>query len=82
MHDPSSYEIVIRGNAGDRLLARLSDDFTVEVTSEGSTRLIGEIRDPAHLHGVIVHLTSLAIEVISITPRNPSFPEPKHHNER
>jgi hypothetical protein len=30
--------------------------------------LIGVVHDPAHLHGVMAHLTSLAIEVISLAP--------------
>ncbi|GJM37145.1 MAG: hypothetical protein DHS20C19_05120 [Acidimicrobiales bacterium] len=67
MKHPSTYEIVFRGHAGDRLLGRLRDDFSVDTTEDGNTRLVGEIRDPAHLHGVIHHLTSLAIEIVSLT---------------
>jgi hypothetical protein len=32
------------------------------------TRLIGAICDPAHLHGVVAHLTSVNAELISVTP--------------
>lgn len=68
MNEPITYEIVIRGQASERFLARLSDDFSIDTTVGGHTRLVGEVRDPAHLHGVINQLTSLAIEIVSITP--------------
>lgn len=67
MNEPTTYEIVIRGNASERILARLSDDFSID-TADGHTRLVGEVRDSSHLHGVINQLTSLAIEIVSITP--------------
>lgn len=67
MNEPVTYEIVIRGRASDRILAGLRDDFSIDPSTSG-TRLVGEIRDAAHLHGVITHLTSLAIEIVSVTP--------------
>ena len=71
MNEPITYEIVIRGHASERLLARLSDDFSIDTSAGRHTRLVGEIRDSSHLHGVINQLTSLAIEIVSITPANP-----------
>ena len=68
MPEPTSYEIVIKGRAGARLLRPLLDDFTVDHSVEGVTRMIGELRDAAHLHGVVTHLTSLNVELISIAP--------------
>jgi hypothetical protein len=68
MNEPTPYEIVVRGNASERILARLSDDFLIEPTADGHTRLVGEVRDSSHLHGVINQLSSLAIEIVSITP--------------
>lgn len=65
---PTTYEIVIRGRASSRFLQPLLHDFTVDHTDEGVTRLTGEIRDPAHLHGVVAHLTSVNVELISIAP--------------
>ena len=67
MNEPTTYEIVIRGNASERLLARLRDDFSID-TADGHTRLVGEVRDSSHLYGVINQLTSLAIEIVSIVP--------------
>ena len=76
MNDPITYEIVIRGKATERLLTRLCDDFSIDTTSGGHTRLVGDIRDPAHLHGVIAQLTSLAIEIVSLAPAG--APHPSH----
>jgi hypothetical protein len=66
--EPTSYEIVIKGRAGARLLRPLLDDFTFDHTVQGVTRLIGEVRDAAHLHGVVTYLTSVNVELISIAP--------------
>ncbi|MEM7273714.1 MAG: hypothetical protein AAF547_11590 [Actinomycetota bacterium] len=71
MDEPTSYEIVIRGRATERLLGPLVDDFVVDFPAPGRTRLTGVIRDPAHLHGVMAYLTSLAIGVISLAPADP-----------
>lgn len=74
MNEPTTYEIVIRGRASERILARLCDDFSIETIAGRNARLVGEIRDPAHLHGVINQLTSLAIEIVSLAPAEPDLP--------
>lgn len=71
MDKPTTYEIVIRGRATERLLGPLVDDFVVDHPARSRTRLAGVIRDPAHLHGVMAHLTSVAAEIISLTPTDP-----------
>jgi hypothetical protein len=68
MTEPTSYAIVIRGHAPARLLRPLLDDFSFDRTELGVTRLIGEIRDAAHLHGVVAHLTAVGVELISVGP--------------
>ncbi|MBF8191372.1 hypothetical protein ITP53_37870 [Nonomuraea sp. K274] len=68
MSQPTTYEIVIRGRVSARLLRPLLDDFTIDHASDGVTRLVGNMGDAAHLHGVLAHLTSVNIEVISIAP--------------
>jgi hypothetical protein len=68
MSEPTSYEIVIRGRATDRLLRPLLDDFTIDHGRPGVTRLVGDIGDSAHLHGVLAYLTSVNAEVVSIVP--------------
>ena len=73
MNDPVPYEIVIRGQVSERMLDRLTDDFSIDTTAGGNTRLTGEIRDAAHLHGVLNQFTSLAIEIVSVTPVDPQI---------
>lgn len=70
MPEPTTYEIVIRGRAGERLLRPLVDDFAIDRSIAGHTRLIGIVRDPAHLHGVLAHLTSATAEVVSVVPHH------------
>lgn len=71
MSEAARYQIVIRGTATERVLGPLVDDFTVDHPRPHRTRLTGEITDSSHLHGVLHHLTSLAVEVVSITPIEP-----------
>ncbi len=71
MNEPTTHEIVIRGHATDRILGHLSDDFAIAHPQPGTTQLTGVIRDPAHLHGVLFHLTSVAIDIVSVTPTDP-----------
>jgi hypothetical protein len=82
MNESTTYEIVIRGQASERILTRLRDDFSINTTTGRHTRLVGVIRDSAHLHGVINQLTSLAIEIVSLTPFEPDLPNPTNPAER
>jgi hypothetical protein len=68
MSEPITYEIVLRGRPSTRRLRPLLDDFTIDTSIDNATRLVGDICDPAHLHGVVAHLTSVNVELISIAP--------------
>lgn len=68
MPSTTTYEIVLRGRPSARLLRPLLDDFTFDHGRDGVTRLVGEVGDRAHLHGLLAHLTSVDVEVISIAP--------------
>jgi len=68
MTTATTYELVLRGRASARLLRPLLDDFTVDHTTPGVTRLVGPVIDPCHLHGVLAHLTSVGVELISLGP--------------
>jgi hypothetical protein len=68
MPTTTTYEIVLRGRAGPRLLRPFLDDFTIDHARSGVTRLVGDIGDAAHLHGLLAHLTSVGIEVVSLAP--------------
>ena len=64
----TTYEIVLRGRPSARLLRPLLDAFTFDRRDDGVTRLVGEIGDSSHLHGVLAHLTSVNVDVVSIAP--------------
>ena len=70
MSEPTTYEIVLRGRPSERLLWPLLDDFAIDIdiSTDTMTHLVGDICDPAHLHGVLAHLTSVNLEFISIAP--------------
>jgi hypothetical protein len=68
MPEPTNYEIVLRGRVSARFLQPLVDDFTFDDSRPPFTYLVGKIQDPSHLHGVLAHLTSLGIDVVSIGP--------------
>ena len=68
MTEPIAYDIELKGNVGSRSLRPLIDDFSIDRSEDGVTRLAGKIQDPSHLHGVVLHLASMNIEIISIVP--------------
>ena len=68
MTTATTYEIVIKGRASTRVLRPLIDDFVIDHSIEGITRVSGVVRDAAHLHGIVAHLTSVGAELISIGP--------------
>ncbi len=67
-----THEIVLRGRLSLRLLAPFVDDFTVRHDQAGLTRLVGAVRDPSHLHGLVAYLASINAELISLTPLTPT----------
>jgi len=73
--EPTTYEIVLRGRPSRRLLRPLLDDFTIDTPSDDGagcvTHLVGDIGDPAHLHGLVAHLTAVNLEIVSIAPAHP-----------
>jgi hypothetical protein len=68
MTTATTYELVLRGRASARLLRPLLDEFTVDHSTAGVTRLVGPVIDACHLHGVLAHLTSVGVELISFGP--------------
>lgn len=70
---PTPYRIELRGRLSDDILTPYSEEFVVSRTSH-STVLLGNIRDPAHLHGVVAHLTSLGLELLSTGVARPAAP--------
>ena len=66
MPRPSRYEIEIRGRATGRILRPVVDDFQIEVTGHGTTRLVGDIRDASHLNGLLAHFTSMNVDIVQL----------------
>ncbi len=66
MTEPTAYEVELKGSLGFRALRPFMDDFGIVESEPGTTRLTGVIRDPSHLYGLLVHLASMNIEIISI----------------
>ncbi len=85
MTSTTTYEIVIKGRATARFLRPLLDDFALDHTRDGVTRLIGDVRDAAHLHGIVAHLTAVNAELVSIGPltlaAQPATEHPPTNNE-
>jgi hypothetical protein len=53
-------------------LQPLADDFDVVAAGDDElTHLVGDVADPAHLHGLVAHLTSVNLEIVSIAPFTP-----------
>ncbi len=63
---PTRYEIEIGGHASERVLRPVVDEFTIERTESGTTRLVGAIRDSSHLNGLLAHFTALTVEVVGL----------------
>ena len=87
MTTATTYELVLRGRASARLLRPLLDDFVIDHSEPGITRLVGLVLDASHLNGVLAHLTSVGVELVSLgpaarpgalasTPANRSHPSP------
>ncbi len=82
--EPTTYEIVIRGRVSARVLLPMIDDFVLDRTDSGVTRLRGVVRDAAHLHGLVAHLGSVNAELVSLTPlaAAPTPPTPSTPSDR
>lgn len=71
MNAPSPHQIQLRGRLSDAILGPYVYEFVISRTAT-STILAGQIRDPAHLHGIITHLTSQGVEITGIATIQPT----------
>ena len=60
------YEIEILGRATERILRPVIDDFDVEATECGTTRIVGEVRDASHLNGILAHFTAMNVDIVGL----------------
>jgi len=65
---PEEVEIVVRGRISPPLLGAL-EGFEVSSCEEGLTHLVGWVADQAALRGVLMRLSDLNIELVSLNPR-------------
>lgn len=81
---PTRHEIELGGHTSERVLRPVIDEFTVELTGAGTTRLVGHVRDSSHLNGILAHFTSLNIEVIALRrlDQHTSTPSPSDESKR
>ncbi len=64
---PTIYRIVVRGDVGPRF-TRVFDTFAVE-RAEGTSTLVGPIRDQAELKGILDLLCGLNLTILSVRAR-------------
>ena len=62
--DSMRYEIVVKGQLGERFLSTF--DSLALSTRAGETHLSGELADQAQLYGVLLRLRDLGIELVSV----------------
>jgi hypothetical protein len=60
------YEIEIRGRADARILRPVVDDFLIETTDRGTTRIVGNVLDASHLNGLLAHFASMNVELVEL----------------
>lgn len=66
MSQPTRYEIEIRGRATHRVLRPAIDDFRIEATDVGTTRLVGDIHDASHLNGLLAHFAAMNVDIVEL----------------
>lgn len=60
------YEIVVAGGLGPRLAGAI-EGFEAIDTGEGTTRLVGWVRDQSDLQGKLRRVSDLGLELVSVT---------------
>ena len=66
--DAVRYRIVVAGQLGPRYSGAF-DGMTVELFDE-NTAIVGEIRDQAHLQGLLERIASLGLRLVSVSGEN------------
>ncbi len=62
--EKARYRISVRGRLGDRLEAAFSE-MSLE-PGDGETAIVGEVRDQAHLYGILDQIRNLGLELICV----------------
>ena len=67
---PTAYRIVLRGRLSERF-ASAFDGMRLE-SGPDQTVLVGEVRDQAHLYGLLDRLRDFGIELVAVEPSGPA----------
>jgi hypothetical protein len=67
---PTRYRILLRGRLSERF-ATTFDGMALEPGAD-QTVLVGDIRDQAHLYGLLDRLRDFGIELIAVQPADPA----------
>jgi hypothetical protein len=67
---PTRYRIVLRGRLSERF-ATTFDGMALE-SGPDQTTLVGDIRDQAHLYGLLDRLRDFGIELVAVEPAGPT----------
>jgi len=63
------YRIVLRGRLDDRFESAF--DGMVLEPGQGQTVLVGDVRDQAHLYGLLDRLRDFGIDLVAVEPEPP-----------
>ena len=74
---PVRYCIRIKGHLGPQW-SEWFDQMTVILEADGTTTLSGPVADQAALHGLLVRVRDLGLELISISRDDPDRDSPDH----
>jgi hypothetical protein len=67
---PTRYRIVLRGRLSERF-AMTFDGMALEPGSD-QTVLVGDVRDQAHLYGLLDRLRDFGMELVAVEPAGPA----------
>jgi hypothetical protein len=73
---PSRYRIVLRGRLSERFESAF-EGMALEA-APNQTVLVGEIRDQAHLYGLLDRLRDYGIELVAVEPAGPADAGAEH----
>jgi hypothetical protein len=74
---PVRYRIRVKGHLGPQW-SEWFDQMTVILEADGTTTLCGPIVDQAALHGLLVRVRDLGLELISVSQDDPDRDSPDH----
>jgi len=74
---PVHYRIRVKGHLGPQW-SEWFERMTVTLEKDGTTTLSGPIADQAALHGLLVRVRDLGLELISVSQDDPGRDSPDH----